>query len=137
VLNEDAWARAVVIKLPYEYLPGDNIPAPVETECLVTYDNNDLYVAFRAFDPEPQKIRAHLMDRDAMDTFIQDDHVVILIDSFNDELRAFQFRVNPLGVQADAFNSELGYEDWSWDAIWNAAGQFTGITINGMEFLNG
>ncbi len=124
VLDEDAWANAVVIKLPYEYLPGDNVPPPVETDCLVTYDNNNLYVAFRAFDPEPQNIRAYLMDRDAMDTFIQDDHVLIMIDSFNDERRGFQFRVNPLGVQADAFNSELA-EDWSWDAIWNSAGRIT------------
>ena len=126
VLDEDAWANAVVIKILYEYLPGDNIPAPVETDCLVTYDNNSLYVAFRAFDPNPREIRAHLMDRDAMDTFIQDDHVTILIDSFNDERRAFQFRVNPLGVQADANFSELeGYEDFSWDAIWDSAGQIT------------
>ncbi|MDH5715939.1 MAG: hypothetical protein OEZ30_10270, partial [Candidatus Aminicenantes bacterium] len=61
VLNEDAWANAVVIKILYEYLPGDNIPAPVETDCLVTYDNNSLYVAFRAFDPNPREVRAHLM----------------------------------------------------------------------------
>ena len=126
VLDEDAWANAVIIKLPYEYLPGDNIPAPVETDCLVTYDENNLYIGFRAFDPNPREIRAHLMDRDATDTFIQDDHVLILIDSFNDERRAFQFRVNPLGVQADANFSELeGYEDFSWDAIWDSAGQIT------------
>ncbi len=42
------------------------------------------------------------MDRDAIDTFIQDDHVKVMIDFFNDERRGFQFRVHPLGVQADA-----------------------------------
>jgi len=66
------------------------------------------------------------MDRDATDTLIQDDHVVILIDPFNDERRGFQFRVNPLGVQADANFSEMeGYEDFSWDAIWKSAGEIT------------
>jgi len=124
VLNEKAWSYAVVIKLPFEWLPGDNIPAPVDTECLVTYDKKNFYVAFRCFDPEPSKIRAHLMDRDEMETFIQDDHVVILVDTFNDERRGFQFRVNPLGVQADAnFSESEGYEDFSWDAIWKSAGK--------------
>jgi hypothetical protein len=126
VLEEQAWADAVVIKLPYEWLPGDNIPSPVDTDCLVTFDKKYFYVGFRCYDPEPEKIRAHLMDRDSTDTLIQDDHVVIMVDTFNDERRAFQFRVNPLGVQADAnFSESEGYEDFSWDAIWKSKGRIT------------
>jgi hypothetical protein len=126
VLDEAAWAAAPVIPLPFEWQPGDNIPAPVKTECLVTYDLHHLYVGFRCFDPEPRKIRAHLMDRDDTNTLILDDHVSFMVDAFNDERRAFQFRVNPLGVQADANFSELeGYEDFSWDAIWSAAAKIT------------
>jgi Domain of unknown function (DUF5916)/Carbohydrate family 9 binding domain-like len=125
-LDEEAWQKAAVIKLPYEWTPGDNTPAPVETECLVTFDRSAFYIAFRCFDPKPGEIRAHLMDRDAIDTFIQDDHISVIIDCFNDERRGFQFRVNPLGVQADANFSELeGYEDFSWDAIWSSSGKIT------------
>jgi hypothetical protein len=92
----------------------------------VTFDRRNFYVAFRCFDPDSSKIRAHLMDRDATDTLIQDDHISILVDTFNDERRGFQFRVNPLGVQADAnFSEQEGYEDFSWDAIWNSAGKIT------------
>ena len=127
VLDEPAWAGAVVIPVAYEWSPGDNIPAPVTTECLVTYDRARLYVAFRAQDPRPLEIRAHLMDRDDTDTLIQDDHVGIMIDTFNDERRAFQFRLNPLGVQADAiFSEQDGIEDFSWDMIWNSVGRITG-----------
>jgi hypothetical protein len=126
ILDEEAWAAAPAIPLPYEWQPGDNIPSPVKTECLVTYDLRSLYIGFRCFDPEPKKIRAHLMDRDDTDTLILDDHVSIIVDSFNDERRAFQFRVNPMGVQADAIFSESeGYEDFSWDAIWSAAARIT------------
>ena len=124
VLDEKAWAGATVIPVAFEYQPGDNATPPVRTDCLVTFDRENLYIAFRAFDPRPSEIRAHLMDRDSMDTFIQDDHVTILLDTFNDERRAYQFRVNPLGVQADAVNSEVDQvEDWSWDAIWRSAGR--------------
>ncbi|MDH4196495.1 MAG: carbohydrate binding family 9 domain-containing protein, partial [Candidatus Aminicenantes bacterium] len=121
VLDEPGWQGAPTIPLPFEWTPGDNIPAPVKTDCLVTYDLHNLYVAFRCYDPEARKIRAHLMDRDDTDSLILDDHISIMVDAFNDERRGFQFRANPLGVQADAIFSELeGYEDFSWDAIWNA-----------------
>ncbi len=126
VLDEDAWKTAAVVPLPIEWMPGDNVPPPVETECFVTYDAKNLYVAFRAHDPRPSEIRAHLMDRDDTDTLIQDDHVGMMIDTFNDERRAFQFRVNPLGVQADAiFSEQDGVEDFSWDMIWNAVARIT------------
>jgi hypothetical protein len=121
VLDDEAWRTAVKVPVAWEWAPGDNIPAPYRTECLLTYDKKNLYVGFRAFDPRPADIRAHLMDRDDTDTLIQDDHVGVMIDTFNDERRAFQFRVNPLGVQADAiFSEQDGVEDFSWDMIWDA-----------------
>ncbi len=124
VLDEAAWQDAVKIDLPYETYPGENTPAPVKTECLMTYSKSGLHIGFRCYDPEPGKIRAHLMDRDSGWTLLQDDHVMILIDSFNDERRCFEFRVNSLGVQADGIYSEVeDYEDFSWDAIWKSAGK--------------
>ncbi len=126
VLDEAAWESAARLDIIYEWMPGENTPAPVKSTCLITYDRSKLYVAFRCEDPDPSRIRAHLMDRDAIDTFIQDDHVSFMLDTFNDERRAFQFRVNPLGVQADAAYSEIdGFEDFSWDAIWASAGTIT------------
>jgi hypothetical protein len=126
VLDEEAWKDPEKIEIPFEWMPGDNIPSPVKSECMVTYDHSRFYIAFRCFDPDPGKIRAHLMDRDSIDTFVQDDHVSFVLDTFNDRRRAFQFRVNPLGVQADAIFSEMeGYEDFSWDTIWESAGRIT------------
>lgn len=126
VLDEPAWQQATVIPIEYEWAPGDNAPPPVRTDALVTFDADNFYVAFRAYDPKPSEIRAHLMDRDSIVTFVQDDHVTFMIDPFNDERRAFQFRVNPLGVQADAIFSQVEFvEDFSWDIIWSSAGRIT------------
>jgi len=126
ILDEPAWDSAGVLELNYEWFPGERATPPVRTECLLTYDDDNFYVAFRAHDPEPEKIRAHLMDRDAINTFVQDDHIVLLLDTFNDQRRAFQFRVNPLGVQIDGILSTVdGVEDFSWDAIWKSAGKIT------------
>lgn len=129
VLNEDAWKAAAKMELPYETFPADNTPAPVKTEALITYDGDFLYVAFRASDPKPAQIRARLSDRDKASS---DDFVGIVLDTFNDERRGFEFFVNPLGVQMDlAINDVGGGEDSSWDALWNSAGRVTdqGYTV--------
>jgi len=122
-LDEPAWQEAARIDLQYETRPGENIPAPVETECLVTYDSSHVYIAFRAYDENPQAIRAHMVDRD---TAFNDDFVGVVLDTFNDERRAFEFFVNPLGVQMDLFNDDLSHDETtSWDAIWYSAGRIT------------
>lgn len=124
VLDEAAWQSATIVDLPYEWFPGDNVTPKARTESYVTFDSENLYVAFRAYDPAPAGIRAHLMDRDVITPFVQDDHVGFSLDTFNDERRAYQFRINPLGVQVDAvFNEMDGLEDFSWDAIWRSAGR--------------
>ena len=64
VLDESVWEQAWSMTLDYEVRPGENTPAPVETEVLVYHDQQRLYVGFRAFDPDPSSIRAHLSDRD-------------------------------------------------------------------------
>lgn len=121
-LDETAWRDALVIPLAWEWDPGDGVAPPVRTEALVLFDETRLYVGFRAFDPEPAEIRAHLMDRDSLETLAQDDTVSFKIDTFGDQRRAFLFRVNPLGVQADAqVNGVDGSEDFSWDAVWDSA----------------
>jgi len=121
VLDDAGWAGALTWDLPYEWSPGDNVAPPVATEFLVTFDERHLYVAWRCHDPEPAKIRANYMDRDSINTFVQDDHVVLMIDPFDDERRGWQFRINPMGVQADAiFSENEGIEDFSYDLIWES-----------------
>ncbi len=129
VLDEAAWQKAAKIELRYETRPGENTPPTVTTEAFVTYDAGQIYVAFRAHDPNPSAIRAHVSDRDSA---FNDDFVGIVLDTFNDERRAFEFFVNPLGVQMDLFMDDVnGNEDASWDAIWNAAGRINedGYTV--------
>jgi len=122
-IGADEWAGAAAVPIPWEWLPSDNAPAPVATEVLVASDGERLYVAFRADDPRPGEIRAHLSDRDAV---LRDDVVGFEIDTFDDRRRAYRFQANPLGVQLDAQVSDVDdSEDLSWDAIWDSAGRIT------------
>ena len=123
VLDEPLWQQATPIAIDREWFPGDNIAAAVRTDAFVAWDDDKLYVAFRASDPQPGRIRARYAERDGA---LNDDTVGFMIDPFNDDRLAYQFRVNPLGVQADAINSDVeGSEDFSWDAIWDSAGRIT------------
>lgn len=121
ILAEADWASAEDIRLQWETLPGNNVPAPVETVCRMVYDTTTLYFGCEASDPDPSQIRAHLAERDDRTRTIQDDHIVFLLDPFNDERRGFEFRVNTLGVQMDAILARSeGIEDFSWNAVWDA-----------------
>ena len=123
VLTDQAWQGALRLTLPWEVNPGDNVPTSIQTVALITYDERHLYIGFEAYDPAPQKIRARLSDRD---TAFSDDFVGVVLDTFNDARRGFEFFVNPMGVQMDLVMDDVnGSEDSSWDAIWDSAGSFT------------
>ena len=123
-LSEKIWSKATKFTLDYNINPGDNSPAPVKTEIMLYENGKSLFVAFIAHDPDPSKIRSYFRDRDTM---FQDDFVGIVIDTFNDERRAYEFFVNAYGVQGDLIKDDTqgGSEDSNWDAIWNSAGVIT------------
>lgn len=119
-ITEKAWEDALVLPVNIEIMPAENVEAPVRTQCLILYSDSYLYVGFKAYDPHAHRIRAHLSDHDNV---VSDDYVAIILDTFNDQNRAFIFFCNPLGIQMDELLSDGGSaEDISWDAIWYSAG---------------
>ncbi|HZF30673.1 MAG TPA: DUF5916 domain-containing protein [Gammaproteobacteria bacterium] len=129
LLDDAIWKEALVVDLVVETSPGENVPSPVETHAYLVEDGSRLLIAFDARDPEPDKIRAYLRDRDSA---FNDDFVGIVIDSFNDARYGYEFFVNPLGVQMDLTQDDVvGNEDDSWDAIWDSAGRIgdQGFTV--------
>ncbi|HPR65395.1 MAG TPA: DUF5916 domain-containing protein [Thermoanaerobaculia bacterium] len=117
ILDEPGWVNAWNIEVPIELTPGENIPAPVRTTVWLTHDESNLYAAFKAYDPNPEEIRAHLSDRD---NAWSDDWVGIVLDTFNDQRRDYLFVVNPLGIQMDSIEVWNGGSGGSWDGIWDA-----------------
>ncbi len=127
VLDEEIWNRALTLELKYEVRPGENVEPPVRTEVLLAYSDSHLYAAFRAYDSEPHKIRASICDRDRM---YDDDWVALVIDTFDDKRRMFDFFCNPLGIQGDMIECP-DCEGDSWDVIWDSAGRINhdGYTV--------
>ncbi len=120
-IGEQEWAAAARVLLDIETNPGENIPAPVTSEALIMEDGEVLYVAFISWDPNIDEIRAFYRDRDNVRN---NDQVGIVLDTFNDQRRAYEFYVNPYGVQMDAINDDVNNRyDSSWNAIWDSAGR--------------
>jgi hypothetical protein len=122
-LDEAFWQQANQVQLGIETRPGENTPADVKTTVYIAENGQNLLIAFVAEDPDPKQIRAFLRDRDKA---YDDDFVGIVVDTFDDERRAYEFFVNPLGAQMDLIQDDAnGNEDDSWDGLWDSAGQIT------------
>ncbi len=121
--NEAGWQQATQIELLYDTWPAENSKAPVTTTAYVMEDGEYFYVGFIAKDPDPSAIRAFYRDRDNV---WDDDSVGIKLDTYHDSKLAYQFFINPLGVQADSIENEITkMESDAWDGIWHSAGKIT------------
>lgn len=127
--DEDFWLKAKTVQLDIETQPADNAAASVKTTAYIADNGREVLLAFRAEDPDPSKIRAFLRDRDSL---WSDDFIGFTIDTFNDQRRAYEFYVNPLGAQGDLIiDGATGNEDDSWDGLWDSAAKInaTGYTV--------
>lgn len=119
VMTPDEWDGAARTELLYQTQPGDNIPPSERTEVFLGIDNDNLYVAFRAYDRTPQAIRGRITRRDDVD---DDDNVALFLDTFNARRRAYVFRFNALGIQADGIQNEGTNLNPVWDGILESRG---------------
>ena len=103
-LDEAVWADAAVLTGFSQYAPVDGVAASDSTEVLVWYSPTAIHFGIRAYESHGPA-RATLADRDRI---TQDDHVQILLGTFDDGRQASVFMVNPLGVQADGSLVERG-----------------------------
>ncbi len=121
LLDDQAWLSAGRAHQFLERNPGDKIAPLVRTEAYVTYDDDKLYVAFFCHD-NPDDIRATMCQRDQ---FHGDDAVGLMLDTYGDASWAYEFYVNPYGVQKDMLWTNIAGEDSGYDLIWEAAAKIT------------
>ncbi len=123
VIDEPHWQLANEVSLNFETRPRENEAAPVKTTAKIYATEKSVFVAFKAYDPDPERILANLRDRD---NSWGDDTVGVRFDTYNDAKLAYNFFVNPYGAQADSIENELtGNESDAWDGIWYSAGRKT------------
>ncbi len=120
-LNDPGWKNAKVIRNFVERSPGENTPPKVNTEAMITYDDGNLYVAFKCYD-NPSDIRATMCQRDQ---FTSDDAVIVLLDTYGNADWAYHLYVNPYGIQKDRLWSTIQGSDLGFDMIWYSDAKIT------------
>jgi len=118
MLDDAVWQRAARLTDFVQTQPGDNTRPTRGTEVLFGYDAHALYIGVLAAD-EPGKVRATVAKRDDV---LNDDHVRVFLDTFNDRRRAYLLVFNPLGVQQDGIWTEGRDPDYSVDVIMDPKG---------------
>lgn len=121
-IQEAAWDEATLVTGFTEVQPGDQTQPDACTEVFVGYDENHLYLAFRAHDPNPASIRASMRNRD--DIF-GDDWIGLILDTYGDAAQAYEIFANPYGIQGDLLMSSTSGEDVGFDLVYQSEGRRT------------
>jgi Domain of unknown function (DUF5916)/Carbohydrate family 9 binding domain-like len=121
-LSPGEWDGAVTLGDFYQVTPGDNDPATEATTVYIGYDSQNFYVAFDCRASDPSKIRALVAKRDEI---FDNDRVFIVLDTFNDQRRAYDFTFNPFGIQADSIVNEETGDDITFDTLLTSKGNLT------------
>lgn len=103
-LEEEVWGTAALLSGFSQFSPTDGIAAVDSTQVLVWYSPTAIHFGVRAFEAHGS-VHATLADRDRISA---DDHIQILLSTFNDARQASVFAVNPYGVQSDGALVETG-----------------------------
>jgi hypothetical protein len=113
-VDEPAWQRAALLDRFWEIYPQAEVEARVKTEARYAYDDQALYVAVRAWDPNLEELREPYVRRDKV--LSDQDMIVLFIDPVGTKKFAHFFRVNPRGSIGDGlYNEDSGNEDFSPD----------------------
>ncbi|HKC47501.1 MAG TPA: DUF5916 domain-containing protein [Gemmatimonadales bacterium] len=117
--EQPSWDAADSIDDLRQREPRQGEPASERTVIRVARDGATLFVWVRCFDSDVRRIRATQLRRDA--DLSSDDHVELLIDSFDDHRSAFVFGTNPNGAMWDAQLSGVDDLNASWNGVWDVA----------------
>lgn len=123
-IEESVWERAVWMTDFVQREPIEGARPNVRTAVAFAYDETNLYVAGRMYDPNPQNIRANLARRDDNG---ESDRLKISIDSYQNRQTYYTFTVTAAGGRVDYFGSgdQDFNRDHSYDPIWEADAEVT------------
>lgn len=125
VLNESVWQRPGREEAFITTSPTYGQQMTQKTLIWTAYDRKNLYFAFKCLDSEPGKIKTSISRRD---NITRDDFVGIFLDAAGARQTAYEFYVNPNGIQSDSVHSTVSVDgaDKSPDFVWESAAKITG-----------
>ena len=122
--DDEVWRDAPPMQEFRQFAPSEDGDPAFRTEIRAAYDDRNLYVVVRAFDPHPDSIVSLLSRRDVR---TNSDQIKIIIDGYLDRRTGIELMVNPAGVKRDASIYGDYVEDMTWDGIWDASARIDSL----------
>lgn len=113
-LDDECWKNGNWAGDYIQYIPDEGAEPTFQTEHNIQYDDKHLYIAIRAFDPEPHKVHRYAGVRDE----IVGDLVGVNFDSYRDYRTGFEFTVSAWGQKVDLVLFNPNDWDFNWNAVW-------------------
>lgn len=119
-LNEPEWQQADVESDFMQYDPTAGAQPSEKTELRMLYNDQYLYVGFRAFDHHPNEIVRYALQRDF--EIGNDDGFAFVIDMYNDKSTGLAFITNTLDARWDTeLFSDGANENDAYNTFWDVA----------------
>jgi len=119
ILNEKSWSEADIADNFFRITPMDTGYADTMTEVMMTFDNENIYVAVICYDSLPGKNLVASLRRDF--SFSDNDNFIFFLDTFQDKTNGFSFGASAAGAQWDGMQSDGGRVGLEWDNKWYSA----------------
>lgn len=120
-LDEPAWKDGPIVSEPFiTNNPVYGNVSPQKTEVWLTYDYDNVYIAFYCHDDESDKIKTSVTQRD---NILNDDWIGIDFDTMGKRQFVYELYCNAHGIQADLLNSASAGETYEPDWVWYSAGK--------------
>ena len=115
-LDDLVWQKAKPVSGFIQLVPDRGKPATDDTAFYIAYDPHHLYVAFRCYDAEPDKVVNRIVRRGG--NIYDSDVISFFMDPHHDHRTGYKFATTPGGVQSDAYRFDDIRSDSSWRGIW-------------------
>ncbi len=116
ILNDQCWKTGEWTGDFTQWIPRKGARPSQPTQFKILYDDKNIYVAFRAFDSEPEKIICKGGRRDEFNG----DVLGVNFDSYHDHRTGFEFDVTAVGQKIDLILTNPSITDVNWNAVWYA-----------------
>ena len=119
VLSEPVWTTVDSISNLTMLEPTEGGVPTGRTVVRVLVTPTEIVMGIRCYDPDPSAIVSFSKARDV--ELDEEDHVILILDTFQDGRSGYVFAVNPDGSRFDGLVSAEGEDvNSNWDTIWEA-----------------
>ena len=114
ILDDACWREGEWAGDYRQHMPAEGAPPSQKTEMKILYDNENIYVAIRAYDNEPERIDRQMARRDER----VGDIVGVNFDSYYDHRTGFEFNLTAAGSKIDLVMTNDDF-DTNWNPVWD------------------